>query len=279
MVSSPSYTVDLLGIDEMVPGDAGGGGGSGGALLLQVGGEYSLSDEAIVLSGGEGGIGSAGNHGGDGGAGILRLETQVQPLVSNLEGIVVPTEAVDLEERAEFGLTGTNWSPFEGSFPADLGDVTVDHALTLDPVFFNGNASGVRSHWLELDSSNLFFLVESWTLTCSYSDGVNPPQSLTFVDSDFPEPGVDPLWIAFQTGWGQTDSNGDLEPEFGTSGDWIIPGYNTIGGGIEEILAAPVIPRLLRFQIIFDQDRVQDLIGSDPDAFFRVEEFQVDWKD
>ena len=278
MVSS-TYSVDLLGIDEMIPGDAGGGGGSGGALLLQVGGQLTLASDALFLSGGEGGIGSAGNHGGDGGAGILRFETQLQPSLSDLADIVEPDDAVNMEKRPEFGMTGTNWGLFSGSFPGTLGDVSVEHALTQASVFFNGNASGVRSHWMEFDSSNLFFLAENWTLSCTFSDGVTGPQSLVYDDADFPVPGIAPLWIAFQTGWGQTDSNGDLEPEFGTASDWIIPGYNTVGGGIVEILAAPVIARLLRFQIIFDQDKVLELIGNHPNANFRVDEFQVDWKD
>jgi hypothetical protein len=73
------------------------------------------------------------------------------------------------------------------------------------------------------------------------------------------------------------DDNGVITVTEGSESDWVIPGYNTVGGGAEELQATPAQTRLLRYQIIFDQDLVSALIGSNPNAYFRVTGASFSW--
>ncbi len=247
------------------PGDAGGGGGSGGALLLQVGGDWSLASNSLLLGGGQGGTGSAGNHGGDGGSGLLRFETATgTETAAQLAPLVDPDEAFDL---APVGGSGANVAVFATA----TGDGDIQAS---DGTVFNGNASGVRSLWYQPAAQYLLLRFTGWTLRCEYDDQQGGgPQELVFSHDDFPVPGVDPLWIAFQTGWG---APGAAEPEEGTLSEWIVVGTLGNDGGLAGLQGN--LARMLRFQVVFDMDRVASLIGSDPAATFRVKDLTVTWE-
>lgn len=271
-------TIDPLGITDLLPGDAGGGGGSGGAVLLQVSGDISFGVNALNLQGGEGGTGSAGNYGGDGGSGILRIESPTPGLLNEMQGIVLPIEALNLDERPEFGVSGPNWTTFQGRLDGDLGDVSITPIVGGGaPLLINGNASGVRSQWIEFSPDNLFYQIEDWSMSCSWSDGLGNSGVLTYDNTTPPIPGVDPIWVAFQTGWGVANQFNILEPNAGTEGDWIIPGFNAVSGGVAEINSAVVVPRIFRYQVIFDQDQVAAQIGNAAGAYFHVDELTIDW--
>ena len=84
--------------------------------------------------------------------------------------------------------------------------------------------------------------------------------------------------MAFQTGYG-FEENGVIEVVEGSEYGWVIPGYNTVTGGDDELQAAPASTRLLRYQLVFDQDLVSSLIGNAPSAYFRVTGVSVDWRE
>jgi hypothetical protein len=275
---SSNYLIDTQGFKFTRPGEAGGGGGSGGALLLQVGGDLNLSADALDLDGGLGGLGAVGNHGGKGGAGILRLETPTAVSLTDMAGIVQPIEAFDLATRPEYGLTGANNGTFEAKLTGSFGDLTVPRQTGTGNVFFNGNSSGVGSGYYLLDSSVLFAHFTDYEITCEWSNGTGSPQTIVYSDANPTTPGLTPIWLAFATAYGFIVNNEIVVSE-GSEYGWVVPGYNTVTGGSDELKASPAQTRMIRFQAIFDQDLVQALIGSHPNAYFRITGANFSWEE
>lgn len=249
------------------PGDAGGGGGSGGAVLVQVNDDLDeVRADGFSLAGGLGGLGSAGNHGGAGGAGVIRFETRTgAESLSDLQAVVAPDESPDL---APVGLPGQpNVARHSASIA--VGDLTATFGGST--VTFNGNASGVRSLWFAPSATLLQLTIRDWRVVCEYDTG-SGLQSLVYGPSSPTVPGTTPIWVAFQTGWGPP---GATEPDADLVGDWAVPYSAAAGGGLPEIQSG--LWRMIRFQIVFDQDQVAALIGSNPAAYFRVQEVRLDW--
>lgn len=260
------YAIDPVAFFKTMPGDAGGGGGSGGALLLQVGGNLQAAAKSIDLNGGAGGVGAVGNHGGAGGAGVLRLESAAAFDLGDLDGIVLPLEAADLGQRPEFGLSGANWSDYGVAWPGGFGDFSVARAVGAGSVFFNGNASGVASGWYQVPTTVLEATLTGYLIRCEWSDGSSGAQILDFDQDQPPTPGLTPLWMALQT----AVPGGNARP-------WLVPGFNTLVGGVEE-LATQATDRA-RWHLVFDQDLVAALIGNHPKAYFRVLEVHLLWEE
>ncbi len=245
------------------PGDAGGGGGAGGSILLQTSGDLTVAADALRLDGGRGGKGSAGNPGGKGGSGLIRFETRTGgESLAALQGMVSPDEAVELTPIGQPGLP--NLVQHQADFPAALGDFGV----------FNGNASGVRSHWFVPSNDVLIVDFTGYEITVRYDDG---SEQVVVYDGDeasgnaSPAPGVTPIWVGFQVGWG---GPGKTEPDPNTIGDWVIPGYNTTTG-MNELRSN--LARMVRFQIVFDHDQIAALIGSGAGRYFQVEDVKLYW--
>ncbi|TAH34990.1 MAG: hypothetical protein EYC70_14460 [Planctomycetota bacterium] len=253
------------------PGDAGGGGGSGGSILVEVNdGLEEVGADVISVEGGAGGLGSAGNHGGSGGSGLVRFETLTgSEGLPELAALVAPDGAVDLAPVGQPGV------PNRTAQAAQI----LDGDITLNGDTINSNASGVRSLWFLAPEDLLQLFIAGWTVTCEYSTG-GAPQTLVFDQDQPPQPGLpdtqdpNPIWIGFQTGWGPP---GATEPDPLTVGGWVVPSRNPagIGGGLAQIQAN--LWRMLRFQVVFDQDLVAALIGTHPNAYFRVTEVRIDW--
>jgi hypothetical protein len=275
---SSSYALDTAGFFTNRAGSAGGGGGAGGGLLLQVGGTTQFLGGTINLAGGSGGQGAIGNDGGDGGIGLLRFESSQALSLGGASGIVTPIESYDLSTRPEFSLSGANQGAFTVGLGGSLGDQTVAKTVGTGTVFFNGNSTGVASEWYEADPGKLFLIFDSWEITVEWSNGVSGPQSITYNDANRTTPGVTPVWAAFQTAYGFEDG-GTIEADPGSEYGWIIPGYNTVAGGNAELQGAPASTRLIRYQLVFDQDLVSSRIGTNPAAYFRVTSISFDWKE
>ncbi|KAA3608180.1 MAG: hypothetical protein DWQ01_14000 [Planctomycetota bacterium] len=262
---------DINAIIYGTPGDAGGGGGSGGGILIQVAGDMTVDPDAVDVQGGRGGIGSAGNHGGEGGSGLVRFETATgSESLATLQAMVVPDGAVDL---APIGQAGSaNVSAVANAFMTGEGDITAS-----DGSLFRGNSSGVRSLWYAPDAAILLLTFESYAIRCSYDaqDG-NGVQSLVFDLSNPPDPGVTPIWVAFQTGFGNPAPGAPVEPDEGSESEWIIPGFGTITDGLVELQAS--LARMVRFQIVFDHDLLATLIGTNPGAYFQVDSVEFGWE-
>lgn len=271
------FEVDTAAFLATRAGDAGGGGGAGGALLLQVAGTPSFfAGSSIDLSGGTGGLGAVGNDGGDGGAGVFRFESDTAFTLADANGVVSPIDSYDLGTRPEYGLTGENQGPFSFDLSGSVGDFTVQKAVGTGNVFFNGNSTGIASTWYEGDPAKLFLTFQDWTIEVEWSNGTGAPQTITYNDANPTAPGSTPIWAAFQTGYGFADG-GVVELQEGTEGPWIVPGYNTQAGGNLELTLSPALTRLIRYQIVFDQDLVTNLIGTNPNAYFRVTSVAFGW--
>ena len=279
---STTLPIDTIGFFTNRVGSAGGGGGAGGGLLLQVGGTATFTDGGDVgtidLNGGQGGLGAVGNDGGVGGIGVLRFESSNPFTLADANGIVSPIESYDLATRPEYSLTGENQGAFQVDLSGSIGDQTVPKAVGGGNAFFNGNSTGIASDWYEADPELLFLIFDSWQVEIEYSNGTGSPQTITYNDANPTGPGVTPVWVAFQTGYG-FEENGVIEVVEGSEYGWVIPGYNTVTGGDDELQAAPASTRLLRYQLVFDQDLVSSLIGNAPSAYFRVTGVSVDWRE
>jgi len=253
------------------PGDAGGGGGSGGSILFQVYGNLNeIAPDSLRLGGGKGGLGSAGNHGGDGGSGLIRFETLTgSESLAALQALVDPDAAVDLTPIGQPGAP--NVAPHLTSMPGTVGDGTV---VTGNGSWtFNGNASGVRSLWYVPDSTLSHLSITGWRVVCRYDDG-NGEQIEVFDQNSPTEPGVTPIWVAFQTGWGMPALGQPVEPD--VLNPWVVPGFDGIGGGLAQIQGH--LWRMIRFQIVFDMDLVRDTrTGTAPGAYYRVDEVILEW--
>lgn len=265
MVSVPFG--DTQAIDYGPPGDAGGGGGSGGAALLQAGSLIQANLDAISLEGGAGGLGSAGNHGGAGGGGLVRVETQTgSESLATLEGFVTPNTAVDL---APIGAAGTpNVGVIATELAGGVGDVTAG-----DGTVFNGNASGVRSRWYEPAASVQGIQITGWNIEVEYFDGA--VQTLSFSDSALTDPDSTPIWIAFQGGWITPGGSGLPEPEVLNQTAWAIPSVNGVTDGFDQLNAD--IIRSVRYQLVFDHDQINALIGGVAGGYFRVTDVSIDY--
>ncbi len=255
-------------------GVAGGGGGSGGALRIEVNDDLAgaILPDAIDVQGGPGGLGDMGNDGGKGGSGLVRFYSRhANETLAQLQDFVVPDEAVDLSAR---GMSGPNLGLFEGRIEDG------DFSPAGSGVTFNGNSSGVRSLWYEAPTNIVFLDFTGYRISCLWSDGTGPSQPLVYEVSDslnvFPVPGTDPIWMAFQAGWGPPSAPGqDPSPDPSTLTDWIIPGFGTNDNGL--LVLNNGIARMARFQLIFDEDQVAALIGNQPGAFFRVDSVEIFW--
>jgi hypothetical protein len=245
------------------PGDAGGGGGSGGSLLLQAGGTIDVSSNSLQLNGGSGGLGSAGNHGGSGGSGLARFETETGlETLANLQTWVSPDESVELTPIGSPGMPNVVAS--DGGF----GGINSVGG-------FSSNASGVRSLWFAPSSTFMLVDFSGYSISCTYNDGLGGADQTLVLESggtSYPQPGVTPIWVSFQVGWAPPGSS---TPDANSLGDWVIPGQASLTDGLDEIRSA--LARMIRFNIIFDHDLIAGLIGSDPAAFFRVDEVHFDW--
>jgi len=273
---SSAYLLDTDAYQFTRPGDAGGGGGSGGSLLIQVRGDLSLDSNSMLLDGGTGGIGAVGNSGGDGGAGLLRINSASAPDLTAAASMVSPIESYDLGTRPEFGKSGANSGTYNGSLPGTAGDLTVAKAVGTGSVVFNGNSTGAMSGYYAVPTTILFAKFTDYEITCEWSDGTGGGGTLLYQDSNPTTPGVTPIWLAVATAYG-FEVNGVIDVLAGSESEWVIPGYNTVGGGSKEMKLSPAQTRLLRFQITFDQDLIQALIGSHPNAYFKVTEAAFPW--
>jgi hypothetical protein len=271
-----NFMIDTLPYQFVRPGEAGGGGGAGGSMLLQAGGDLTLDSNSLILTGGSGGIGSVGNHGGVGGIGLLRIESATAPTLASAAGIVDPIESYDLATRAEFGLTGANTSSFSGQMTGTEGDMTVPVAVGSGTVFFNGNSTGALSSYYPVPSEVMFVKFTDYKITCEWSDGTGGGSTIEYSDSNPTTPGVTPIWVSMATAYG-FENDGVISVTEGSESDWVIPGYNTVGGGADELQATPAQTRLLRYQVVFDQDLVAALIGSNPNAYLRVTGASFSW--
>lgn len=258
---------DAAAIEVGRPGDAGGGGGSGGAILLETSGGLQIGSDALRLTGGRAGKGSAGNHGGAGGSGLIRFHTAtgLEPLAT-VQAMVAPDDAVELGPVGQPGVP--NVAIFESALGGVLGD--------FGP--FNGNASGVRSAWFTPGNEILMLDYTNYALTVRYNDGAEQTISYS-VDTNsgttdlYPVPGTDPIWIAFQTGWGQP---GSTEPDPITLSDWVIPGYGTTTDGLVEMRSR--LSRMVRVMIVFDHDQIAALIGSGAGRYLQVDDLTLGWE-
>ncbi len=273
-----SFGVDKKAFVRTLPGDAGGGGGAAGSMLLQVGGDLTLDNGALNLQGGSGGTGSVGNHGGDGGYGLLRLETPQTVTLPDLQSVVLPIESFDLADRPEYGLSGANWSSFPGRLPGTVGDLTVPRAVGGGTVTFEGNSSGVGSDWYLAPEAVLFAQFYDYEVVVSWSDGQGGSGVVRYSDINPTTPGITPLWLAMQTSFA-VDNNGTIEVSEGSESPWILPGYNTTGGGGNALETAPGPTRAIRFQLVFDHEQIAALIGSSAGATFEVSEVRFLWRE
>ncbi|HEX9793456.1 MAG TPA: Ig-like domain-containing protein [Planctomycetota bacterium] len=253
------------------PGDAGGGGGAGGAVLVEVNGALgAVGPEAIDVNGGAGGIGAAGNHGGAGGAGLVRFQTATGgESLAALQGLVTPDIAVDLDPIGAFGVP--NVGVFDGINGGTSGDLSFTSGL--GSWTFDGNSSGVRSLWYEAPVQYTHLSVTDFTVTVQWWDGIaGSPVFETYNTTNLPSPGNMPFWIAFQTGFGFS-TGGPVEPAI--ENPWVIPGFDAADNGLAGIQAG--IWRMLRWQLVFDQDEVAARIGNDPAAYYRITQVRVDY--
>lgn len=259
---SSSYAIDPAAFEFTLPGGAGGGGGSGGALLLQSE-QISFGPSAqLQLDGGAGGVGAVGNDGGAGGAGLLRLESAQAWSLATLQNVVSPVAAADLAARPEWGLNGVNAGSFRTELPGAVGDLIVPREVGSGTISFNGNSSGVASSWYETGAE---VTVIGWEVVVLWQDGVGGGGTLRWSDERPTTPGLDPIWFAWQT-------SAQAQPE-SSSRPWWMPGYNTVAGGVEE--GATQGLRAFRWQLVFDQDRVRQFIGSAPNARLQVESVRI----
>lgn len=266
MLSVP-YSENLA-VELGTPGDAGGGGGSGGSILLQTGGPLQMISDGIDVNGGRGGLGSAGNHGGSGGSGVVRFDTPTGgESLTLLQDLVTPNEAVEL---SPIGMpNAANVGALSASMPGATGDI-----MASDATFFNGNASSVRSNWIEADSGVAQCKIDEWTIECEYSDGLTV-QTLTYSTANLTKPGVTPVWVALQTAWLEVGASAQPNPVLMTQSDWVLPDVLAFGDGLTELNRNVI--RAIRFQIAFDQDLVQALIGNNAAAYFRVVDVRFDY--
>lgn len=258
---------DTQAIDYAPPGDAGGGGGSGGAALLQANSLLQAELDAISVEGGEGGLGSAGNNGGDGGGGLVRFETSTgSEALSALEGFVTPNSAVDLTPIGSPGVANVGILATE--LAGVVGDVTAG-----DGTVFNGNASGVRSRWYEPSPDVQGIQLTGWSIEVEYFDGA--VQNLTFDETNLTDPDSTPLWIALQGGWITPGGSGLPTPEVINQTDWAVPSVNGVTDGFTELNAD--IIRAVRYQLVFDHDAINALIGGVAGGYFRVTDVTFDF--
>ncbi len=251
------------------PGDSGGDGGAGGAVLLQSTGPFSARAGSVRGGGGTGGIGSAGDPGGDGGSGVVRVDAPTPLTLAALQNIVEPDESVDL---TPVGLPGQpNSGSFSASWSGASGDVTAG-----DGTVFNGNASGVRSRWYEAPADVNQFVITRWEIECSYLDGAGVHSLVFDSDTNPTDPGVTPIWVAFQAAWMQVGESQKTNPDLVLSTDWVIPGYEIVTNGLDQL--SLVLARAVRFTLVFDQDLVNALIGGTAGGYFRVTRIQFEWE-
>jgi hypothetical protein len=186
-----------------------------------------------------------------------------------MQDAVEPDESVDL---APVGFPGQpNSGIFSVSWPGAVGDVTAG-----DGTVFNGNSSGVRSRWYEAPAEVNQFVVTAWTLECEYLDG-GGVQTLTFDSATNPtDPEATPVWIALQAAWMQAGESQEPDPDIVLSTDWVIPGFETVTNGLEQL--GLVLARAVRFTVILDHDAIAALIGGTPGGYFRVKSIEFEWE-
>jgi hypothetical protein len=258
---------DTNAIDFGPPGDAGGGGGSGGSLLIQVGSVLQAGLDSISVVGGNGGLGSAGNHGGDGGGGLVRVETGTGlESLSALQGMIAPDSAVELTPigtpgQANIGQLAVNFSG---------GDVVAG-----DGTVFNGNASGVRSRWYEPSSTVQELVFDTWTVDYEWSPDGTTVNNGSFGNTAPTDPDTTPIWVGFQKGWMEAGQSALADPILINQSEWIIPGFNGVTDGIDEL--GGTIVRALRYMVVFDHDKIEALIGTGAGAYFRVTEINFEY--
>lgn len=258
---------DTAAIDYCPPGDAGGGGGSGGSALLQANGLIQANQDAISVEGGAGGIGAAGNHGGDGGGGLVRFESSTgSETLGTLEGFVTPNSAVDLTPIGSPGVA--NIGILATELTGAVGDVTAG-----DGTVFNGNASGVRSRWYEPAPSVQGIQLTGWTIEVEYFDGAT--QNLTFSNTNLTDPDATPVWIALQGGWITPGGSGLPNPEVINQSAWAVPSVNGVTDAFDQLNAD--IIRAIRYQLVFDHDQINALIGGVAGGYFRVTDVSFDF--
>jgi hypothetical protein len=254
------------------PGDAGGGGGSGGAVLVQANGPLQMGLDVISVQGGRGGQGAAGNDGGAGGGGVVRFETATGgESLTDLESYVTPDSAVDLTPIGLPGVPNVGVSSFD--FSGADGDVTAG-----DGTVFNGNASGVLSRWYEPSAAVQEIILTGWQIDIEYL-GPGGVENLQFTDSSPTDPDATtgtPVWIALQAGWMEAGQSGLAEPTLLSITDWVVPGVNGITDGFDQLNAG--IIRALRYQLVFDHDQINGLIGGTVGGYFRVTDINFEYE-
>lgn len=271
-----AFHIDTKAYQFTRPGEAGGGGGSGGALLLQVGDELTLDTNSLLLNGGAGGIGAVGNTGGAGGAGLIRIDAAAAPDLAAAATLISPIDSYDLATRTEFGMSGANTGSYMGAIPGSTGDMTVAKAVGSGTVTFNGNSTGAGSSYYAVPNSILFAKFTDYEITCEWTDGTGGGGTLVYNDSNPVAPGTTPIWAAFSTAYG-FEVGGVIEVVDGSESAWVVPGFNTVTGGAAELADTPAQTRLVRYQIVFDQDLVNALIGTHPNATFAVTNVSLKW--
>lgn len=252
------------------PGDSGGGGGSGGAVLLQAVGSFTGDAAAVLVAGGAGGLGSAGNHGGSGGSGVVRVDSPAPLSLTELEALVEPNAAVELTPVGQPGLPNSGMASFNWA-GLGTGDITAS-----DGTIFNGNSSGVRSLWYEVPANINQMVLTRWEVECEYLDGSGVHTLLFASDGTLTDPGVTPIWIALKTAWMTAGQSEETNPSIVLSTDWVIPGFRVVTDGLSQLGA--VIARAVRYTVVFDQDKINDLIGGVAGGYFRVTEVRFEWE-
>jgi hypothetical protein len=253
------------------PGDAGGGGGSGGAVLIESLGSLAIVDEAIAVDGGLGGRGAVGNHGGDGGSGLVRFNTATgSETLIELQRMVAPDSAVDSAQNNGSSLpnVGTVSTAYTGS----VGDITAG-----DGTVFNGNASGVRSRWYEVNADQMEMVLTGYSITYEYFDGVGTQtDTLTHLAPTSPDDTTGtPVWIAMQGAWMEVGESQAATPSIVSQTSWIIPSVNGVTNGLDEFNSS--YSRAVRFMLVFDQDKVASLMNGAVGGFFRVTDITFEY--
>jgi hypothetical protein len=150
------------------------------------------------------------------------------------------------------------------------GDVVANDGTT-----FNGNASGVRSRWYEPASTVQEMVFDSWIVEYEWSPDGTTVNTGSFSNTTPTDPDSTPIWVGFQKGWMEAGQSALANPTIINQSGWIIPGFNGVTDGLNELSGS--IVRALRYMIVFDHDKIETLIGTSAGAYFRVTEVTFDY--
>ncbi|HBF23706.1 MAG TPA: hypothetical protein DDW23_07825, partial [Planctomycetes bacterium] len=150
-------------------------------------------------------------------------------------------------------------------------------------VTFHGNSCGVQSQWYASGGEALFIRATGYEIECEYDSGAGLETRTWTADSNnWPIPGIDPIWVAFQQGWALPDGTANQEPDLASTWPWVVPGFTTTAGvdtgGLAE-LQARGSTRMMRYMVVFDHDVLRSMLGvATPGAYFRVTSVKILWE-